>query len=222
MITLTATLEVENATTEDFEVLFELNKGNVLSLNRSITDRSNLQLPSWGIISNAGNATFVDKSGELLHLINSGILNDKTKVNFYLNNTLAPYGKPQNVGTFYASDWEYDNDSREVTIFLTDDLEEWQDILVYSLSYDPRKEQKTTLKEVYEQLYSITPTKYNLLAFEGLDIPTQSVLQNSHIQYNIINAKNLWSAWDLLCQACQLHIYKDNDGITICRYNGGN
>ena len=222
MITLTATIEVENATTEDFEVLFELNKGNVLSLNRSITDRSNLQLPSWGIISNAGNATFVDKSGELLHLINSGILNDKTKVNFYLNNTLAPYGKPQNVGTFYASDWDYDNDSREVSVSLQDDLEEWQDILINGIAYDPYAQKNVTMQWVYDYLHSITPEKYNMLAFGELDTETQNVLQNAHIEYIIINAKNLWSAWNLLCQACQLHIYKDNDGITICRYNGGN
>jgi hypothetical protein len=213
MITLTATIEAENA-------IINLNRNNVLSLNRSIVDRSDFSLPNWGIISNAGTATFVDKTGEILELINSAKVNN-AKCHFALTNTLVN-GAEENVGEFYTADWDYDNDSREVSVSLQDDLEEWQDILINGISYDPYAQKNVTMQWVYDYLHSITPEKYNMLSFENLDTETQSVLQNAHIEYIIINAKNLWSAWDLLCQACQLHIYKDNDGITVCRYNGGN
>jgi hypothetical protein len=61
-----------------------------------------------------------------------------------------------------------------------------------------------------------------MLSINELDEDTQAVLNNTYIQYPLLESGSLWQQWTKLCQACQLHIYKNSDGVVVCRYNGGN
>ena len=59
------------------------------------------------------------------------------KCEIKLKNTLVD-GATETIGLFETDQWNYENDSKSVSVSLKDDLEEWQDINVGEISYDPR------------------------------------------------------------------------------------
>ena len=215
------------------EVNIDIDYHNLISISRSIFDRSDLKLPSFGIISNTGNIEFNDTNGEVLDYAEQLLLQSGLNCEIKLNNTLVD-GASQTIGLFETDQWNYDNDSRVVSVSLKDDLEEWQEINVQGIDYDPRKPQSKPFSGLYAYLWELTSNryyatrgitgkgKYNMLAPDELDIDTQMVLENTYIQYPLLERGSLWQQWTKLCQACQLHIYKNNDGVIVCRYNGGN
>ena len=215
------------------EVSIEIDRRNLISISRSIFDRSDLKLPSWGIISNTGNIEFNDTDGEIRDYAEQLLLESGLKCEIKLNNTLVD-GASQTIGVFETDEWNYDNDNRVVSVSLKDDLEEWQDINVAEISYDPRKIEHKPFKWFYVELWKLTSNRfyaeediygngnYNMLAFDELDAETKYILQNTYIQYPLLESGSLWVQWTKLCEVCQLHIYKDNNGVVVCRYNGGN
>ena len=203
------------------EVSIKINRRNLISINRSIFDRSDLKLPSWGIISNTGNIEFNDTDGEIREYAEELLLESGLKCEIKLNNTLVD-GASETIGLFETNEWDYDNDNRVVSVSLKDDLEEWQEINVDEISYDPRKTESKPFRWFYEYLWNITKQNYNMLSFDELDSDTQSVLNKTYIQYPLLESGSLWEQWSKLCEVCQLHIYKDNNGVVVCQYNGGN
>ncbi len=202
------------------EVSIEIDRRNLISISRSIFDRSDLKLPSFGIISNTGNIEFNDTDGEIRDYAEQLILESGLKCEMFLNNTLA--NAQERIGLFETDEWDYDNDNRVVSVSLKDDLEEWQDINVAPIDYDPRVIEHKSFKWLYEYLWSLTKENYDMLAFDELDTDTQDILQNTYTQYPLLESGSLWQQWTKLCEVCQLHIYKNNDGVVVCRYNGGN
>jgi hypothetical protein len=203
------------------EVNIDIDYRNLISISRSIFDRSDLKLPSFGIISNTGNIEFNDINGEIRYYAENLLLQSGLKCEIKLNNTLVD-GASENIGLFETDQWNYENDSRVVSVSIKDDLEEWQDINVEGISYDPRVIEHKPFSWLYNYLWEITKENYNMLSFNELDENTQAVLNNTYIQYPLLKSGSLWQQWTKLCQVCQLHIYKNNNGIIVCRYNGGN
>lgn len=207
------------------EISIDINYRNLIALNRSIAYRGDTKLPSYGIISNTGNLEFNDLTGEIKDYAEQMLLTSDLKVVINLNNTLAD--THEQVGIFETRDWDYDNDNRSVSVFLKDDLEEWQDIQVQGLNYDPREPFKIIadgkLSNIYRWLQNkeITPEKYQMLAFEQLDEKTQNILENTIIQYPFLDSGTLWEQWQKLCEVCGLYIYKNNAGKTVCTYSYG-
>ena len=203
------------------EVAIEIDYHNLISLDREIFDRSDLKLPSFGIISNIGNIEFNDTNGEVRDYAEQLLLEKGLRCEIRLNNTLVE-GASQVVGVFETNEWDYNNNNRVVSVSLKDDLEEWQDINVAEISYDPRKLEHKPFSWLYEHLWAITNPKYPMLSLEDLDSSTQDILKNTYIQYPLLESGSLWQQWTKLCQVCQLHIYKNNQGTVVCKYNGGN
>lgn len=203
------------------ELYVDINSQNLISISRSIFDRSDLKLPSYGIISNVGEIEFNDIDGKILEYANNLMLQKGLRCEIYLTNTLVE-GATELIGVFETDQWEYDSDNRLVRVTIKDDLEEWQDIYVEGISYDPRSTEVKDFKWLYVHLWQITRQNYNMLAIAELSEETQSVLKNTYIQYPLLESGSLWEQWTKLCQVCQLHIYKNNNGRVVCRYNGGN
>lgn len=193
---------------------------NLLSLERKIIDRSDIKLPSYGVISNAGQMAFIDKNKRFLGYTNNGSLVSGIPIEIYLTDTLSK--KSELVGSFYSDKWNYDNNNREVSVSLKDDLEEWQDIQVERINYDPRNPYKVfrTMADLYKVLATKTPSKYRLLIFGLLDTATQNILEETKMVYPLLESGSLWSQWNKLCQVCRCHIYKNNIGETVFRYMG--
>ena len=105
---------------------------------------------------------------------------------------------------------------------MKDDLEEWQNINVEEISYDPRDLTHRNLERFYGELYNKTPSKYKMKQFSELDDKTKDILSNTWVIYPLLEAGSLWRQWDKLCQVAQAHIKKEDDGTTSFTYNGGN
>lgn len=215
MIIITAKIYI----TED-EVI-EINRKNLIRLEGSIFDRADLRLPSFGIISNNGSIEFNDTSGKVLEYADKVMLTKGLKCEIYLGNSLA---KNVNclIGTYKTDEWRYDNENHSVSVSIKDDLEEWQDINVAGVTYDPSKPEAKPFSWVFNILYPKTTEKYNMQHYSDADTQTRYVLDNTYLQYPMIEGGSLWAQWTKLCQACQMHIYKSQNGVIMCRYNGGN
>lgn len=194
---------------------------NMLSISRNNTDRSDYRMPNWGIISNTCDIEFKDLNGEILDYIEQDLLVQGLKCEVFLNNTTTD--SHQTIGVYYADSWNYNDENRVVSVALKDDLEEWQDINVEGMSYDPRDTTPKSLKDFYDYLHEKTPKKYSMKAFEEIDDEaTKNLLSNTFIKYPMLNSGSLWQQWTKLCQVAQAHIYKNNNGKTVFVYNGGN
>lgn len=202
------------------DVVINIDRRNLQRLERTITDRSSYDLPSYGIISNTGNIDFIDFDGEVRDYAEQQILKSGLTVEISLNNTL--YGNSEHIGTFYTNKWTYDNNNRVVSVSLKDDLEWWQEINVEKVEFDLETQRTKTMQDLYEYLWDLTPKKYNMLSFDELDDNTKQVLTETVIKYPYLESGSLWSQWQKLCEVCQLHIYKNNQGRTVCVYANGN
>jgi hypothetical protein len=215
MITLTAKIYINE--TE----IIDVDRRNILNISCSIFDRSDLKFPSFGIISNVGEIEFNDIDGKILNFVEAGTLTNGAEVKIFLNNTLAEEASSE-IGHFKTDNWRYDTDNKVVNVNIKDELEEWQNINVDGISYDPREVKHKNLEWVYNYLYEKTPAKYNMQTFDSLDESTKNVLSNTWIVYPMLKQGNLWRQWDKLCQVAQSHIKKEPDGTTSFKYNGGN
>ena len=216
MIKLTATIQKLDGT------LINIDYRNLLSLDREIKDRSDITLPTFGVISNGGNLQFVDYDSSMKKLIEQRLAKSGMEVSVYLENTSAKL--KSNIGNFITDKWKYD-DNRKVSISLVDSLIEWQSIPFSNVIFASTDElMYAKPEEIYEYLYNRTPSKYNMMSFDELDIPTRRAICYDITLFRpvfILNAENLWSAWNQYCQAYRLHIFSNN-GRTICKFNGGN
>lgn len=200
-----------------------INKRNLLSFNYHLRTRSDDNLPSYGIVSNKGNISFKDATGEVKDYAEQNLLKSNLSVIVNLNNTLSKTS--EQVAQLQTDNWDYDNDNFIVSVELMDDLIEWQNIHINGLDYDPRYPfailTNGNMWDLYYWLYKRTPVKYNMLQYTELDEITTNILQNTKIQNPILYADNLWAQWTKLCVACGLYIYKNNAGKTVCSYTLG-
>lgn len=195
------------------DVIINLDKHNLKTIERTIVENSDISLPSWGIISNTGIIAFNDIDDEVRDYAEQLLLKDGLSVKIILSNTLTK--EKQTVGMFNTAEWNYEKYSRAVSVSLKDDLEEWQNINVSAINYSPLEPQTQPLKYFYEHLQSLTPTKYRMLAFNNLDSKTKNILENITVKYPLLKASNLWDEWNKLCQVSSAYIYKNNTGSTI-------
>ena len=202
------------------EVSIDIDRRNLIRISRSIFDRSDLKLPSFGIISNTCNIKFNDLDGEIRDYAEKFLLQSGLKCEIKLNNTLVD-GASQTIAVMETDEWDYDNDNQVVSVSIKDDLEEWQDINVAEIPYDPRKVESKPFSWLYEYLWDITNKNYPMINLIALDKQTYNILTETYIKYPLLKSGSLWQQWTKLCQACQLHIYKNSNGIIVCRYNGG-
>lgn len=193
-----------------------LDDTNLLDFERTIMDRSDVKKPSYGIISNTGSLSFIDKDGEVADYIAQQIISSQNVIEAYLENTET--GAKEQIAYFNTQQWSYSDSQSLVNVQLKDDLEEWQNITINALEYDPVDGAPKSLKDIYNYLYIKTPSKYNMQSFEELDMETQNVLNSTTIKYPYLFKSSLWGAWTKLCNVCCLHIYKNGGGKTICKY----
>ena len=189
------------------ELSIEIDRRNLISLERNIFDRSNLELPSWGIISNTGNIEFNDYNGDVKDYVEQLLLQSGLSCEIRLNNTLIEEAS-ETIGLYETEKWDYDNDNKIVSVSLKDDLEKWQEILV---SKSPLQTPKTAL-ELVKELQKITPSKWE---FVKLKQNTEEVLSKIICVYPYYNEGSLWHKWNILCEMCGLYIYKNNEGKVV-------
>lgn len=201
-------------------IKIDVDKRVLVEYNGVIEDRADVSSTSWGIISNTGNISFIDRNYEVYDYANDNLLVEGLDVSVFIVNTIN--NKIEKIGSFKTKDWNYDNDNRQVSVSLENDLPEWQDINLQEYTVDPTKIEEKSLEYIYRELHSKTPQRFNMLSFEELDEATKNHLSSSFVRYFVLEKGTLWNGWEKFCQVAQTHIYKNKEGITICRYDRGN
>lgn len=184
----------------------DINDRNLISLNRSISDRSDITLPSYGILSNTGNIEFNDLNGDVRNYAEQLILTSGLKVEISLNNTLSK--STEKVASFETKDWSYDNDNRSVTVSIQDDLEEWQNIALEGI---PFLETINSMYYVCTSLIQLTPIKWEFNISDNI----YSYLKTISCRNISFEKGSLWSFWTKFCEVTCLHLYKDFDGKIV-------
>lgn len=203
------------------DITIDIDRRNLVGIDETIYDRSDLKLPSYGVKSNMGNLSFNDLDGEIKDYAEQLLLGSDLNVNIYINNTLNK--KSELVGVFKTDTWDYDNYNRNVEVSLKDDLLEWQEINMPRINYDPNNPTHQNFEWLYRQIYAFTVQNgYDMLSFDELDEQTQSVLTNNYMQYPFLEPASLWAQWDKFGKATLTHIFKKGNGKIVCKYNGGN
>lgn len=212
------------------DINIEINN-NLISFDTEIMETSNMDLPSYGVISNSSSLTVSDTSEQILDLITQQQIHSGNKVTMYLlkedNENSSSGGSGSNgsngdgwqkqICEMYINDLDYDNDNKQAIISLKDIIEQWQDINVEPINYDPSNPHTETAKYFYDYLYEITDGLG--FEFEPLDNDTLKVLNETVIDFPLLDGADLWTEWDKLCQACLLNIYVNNMNKVVVRHN---
>ena len=216
MITLTGTITLNDGS------IIELNYGNSISMERSVFDRADTTMPSWGIISNGGKVKFIDTDGTIRQLIEAKRLVKGIKIDLFLSNTVN--GNSANIGDFYAKTWDYDNNNFNVSVDVGDELQNMQEVQAEPYVYDLTIEQYSiTAKDLYDFIQADTTAKgFNMATSSELDNNTIAHLSAISIPIPYFEQSNLWNVWQNFCEAFQTHIFKYKNQKIVCVYNGGN
>lgn len=182
-----------------------VNQDNLKRLSNSIFDRCDIELPSYGILSNSAKLEFIDANGEALYYLEIDKLTNNTLVRMKINNS--------KIGEFFVSEWNYDNNDRIVNVNLQDNLNDWQSYTVDNIYYNFAQPVTRTLKFFYDYLKNISEQQG--FEFEPLDNETEEILDNTIIKYVFLESDNLWNEWYKLCKAALLYIYKNNDNKVV-------
>lgn len=200
------------------DININVDKDNLMSFNSDIIDRADINFPTYGIISNSASISFSDLDESTLDLITQQILKSNIQVKVYLNNSEAE--KPEETEPICVMETRglsYNIDNRQVQVSLKDNIEEWQEINIEGINYDPLDGNSQTAQWFYEYLYSKTPKEYDMLSFEELDEKIQDKLKNTMIMYPLLESDTLWNSWQKFCELCFLHIYVNYDGRVVVK-----
>jgi hypothetical protein len=181
----------------------KFDKRNLISLESGISSRGDLEMPRGGIISNAGSISFRDTNFRFRNYANAGLLKNGIKTEIFLNNSLKD--KHSLVGTYYTSDWNYDNENQTVSVSLKDDLEEWQDIQVGEMKLKP----EMTVLEILNYIKARTPSKFT---FEETPL---LISLTTICKFPYLQSGSLWSQWEKICEIAQLCIYKNEENNVV-------
>lgn len=206
MITLTARISL----TADIEIVID--NRNMISLDRTIMDRSDTSKPNWGIIANSGNIEFNDLDDKIKDYIEQQLLKSDLSVYLEIRNTLAK-NKAEQVGKFATDKWTYDNNNKVVSVSLKDDLLQWQEIQVSAMPL----QNQMTMKALYDYLVNLSSG----WTFEPLDTQTLAMLTKTVCAYPYLESGSLWSQWNKLCEVCGLYVCKNNENNIVVSYEFG-
>ena len=194
---------------------------HLISIEGNLKDRQDFTLPTWGIISNSGRASFIDYNGNVKNYMESGFLSSPQKVTISITNTLTSYS--ENVGSYYTEKWSYDETSKTVNVTFSDRFKKLQDVTdgtKYFRYYNMLNSKRAL--DIYNMLVSVTESALSLFAFNSLDKDTKEWLESIEIKYPFFEIGNLWSYWKKFGEFTQTHIFIDKNGNGTCKYNGGN
>ena len=208
---------VINQTNGEF---IKINNRNSQTIKFKIDDRATIDSPSFGIISNTGELSFIDFSGEIKKAAENHILKNGMLVEIYLKDTISKCEKT--IGYFMTKNWKYNINTKVASVSLVDELTELQDIKIPYRSFDHLFERDLSFEWLYRYLWNLTPSKYDFLDFDSLDNDTKNVLTYKKFEFVFWEEMSLWNAWDSLCVACFCHLYKDFNGKSVFKYIGGN
>lgn len=138
--------------------------------------------PEFGLISQSGSISIIDRRNRLFNLSRMGLLGE-SNVDIYIGNF--------RIGRFSTkTEWSYDNNSKIYSVELDDGLTKLQNIkqpFIIEMS-------NINALSLYNSLVEMTPVE-----FDTLDDKTEKFLSNIQISKCVKSDDNLWNIWNEFC-----------------------
>ena len=197
------------------DITIMVDEKNLDSFTYGLYDRASNDEPSYGVVSNSGTLSFVDSTGEILDYANMRLLKDLTGVEICVSNTITK--ESQVFIKAFTQEWEYDNDSRVVTLTIADGLSAvLQNIPFYNdLFHAYKSSGDRAFVEIYNDIYEMVPSYFSMPSYDELNADVKSLIENISADSYKPEEGNLWAAIDAFAKAVGLHIYYDNNKIKI-------
>lgn len=197
------------------DITIVVDEKNLDSFTYSLYDRENNGEPSYGVVSNSGTLSFVDSTGEILDYANMRLLKDLTGVEIRVSNSITK--ESQVFIKAFTQEWEYDNDSRVVTLTIADGLSAiLQNIPFYNNLFHAYKSTGArAFVEIYNDIYDMVPSYFSMPSYDELNADVKSLIENISADSYKPGDGNLWAAIDAFAKAVGLHIYYDNNKIKV-------
>lgn len=195
----------------NIDTTFVVDKRNILSLESEIRDRADADKPSFGVISSGGSMSFKDKNGMFESYANIGSLRGGEPIKVFLINSINH--NKQQVGSYYAADWDYDNDNRSVSVSFNDDLERMQGIATPTLNL--LEQDGVSLLDLYSKAKEIAIN--NGFQFDETNTSALDFMQKMKVSYAYMLSGNLWQLFDKISVACCANVFVNRLGMVEIR-----
>ena len=179
----------------------DIGKDNLTSINFSGQDRSDTNLPSWGIKSNSGKIEFKNNSGELFKTLKSNSTIYNCNINIYINTK----NSNQQIGSFYIESCENSNDFSRCSLQFKDILPNWM-------------EEKLPIK--YAKSQELAYTLASNLGLKFADSKTLEYLLSIPFVFAYYEEGSKWNVATKLCEATGCYIYCNKKGEPTIKYDG--
>lgn len=199
----------------NFQIKIEFPNGSSQTFNRDFSVTMSLvfdstndnSVPQYGIIGNTGQITVIDKNNSIINEIKQLKTNNIFKISIILNDVEIKSFKTDN-------NIDYDAFSKKLSFNIISELQSLQNVYT-SLSLSSFS---TNMVDIYTFL------KEKSVGFDfNIDENVLQNIRNTNIEYSFLNYDSLWNHWNNFCNACQLQMFQDKDGIVkIIKYDGVN
>lgn len=162
---------------------------------------ANNSQPRYGALSQYGNITFIDKTGDLLTLAERGLLRSNQKIHI-------SYGDIE-IGNFTTEKWSFTVNNNKVIVMLNDSIVQWQSRPFSGIDMT----ENVTAWDVFLALERAIGEE--VVLGDGVETRLKSV----NIRYCELAESKLDEAVNKLCNLCQLLAYKNEHGkVTLMRW----
>lgn len=222
MIVLTAEIEIKGDNPSPFklgnsklgsgwmgervDVVQQIDKRSMLSLDCNHMSVPEVDKPSFGLVSNSGNISFVDYNKSFLGYAMLGLLNQSNTCKVYLKNTVSKTTRL--MGIFYAQKWSYDANNKQVSVSLTDGLERMQNILMEEYSMDIPKGSKRSIETILDDFVELVEKNGFAIKKDYSDAEFSKFLT----LYPSVSQGNLWQQYSKVLAATGLNGYIERYG----------
>lgn len=170
----------------------------------------------YGCIANSGSAEIIDINGEILEMLESGIIeNSNVPIELIVNGNL--------IQTHLTNDSEYNINTKNFTVSMTNDISNWDNITFLGKPlFDGTQSAYDIVLEIMTSLgFSKYQVKNRMLSNTLVYGSSNQVgtikeyLELIKIPYPYLSSATYRETIDKICQVAQLQVYADNDGMPI-------
>lgn len=190
---------------QGISTVLAINSSELFNLSFTGHDRSDFNIPSWGIKSNSGSLKMRDTYG-LLKSLTDIIEQNDIEIGFYLKSL----NKTEQIGSFIIKNIFYDRQTNVGNIEYTDILSKWNTITSAHIPLSPKK--------------SLLGVGNNVGAPKSIypyDDATYNHLEDILINEPYVELGSVWANWVKICEVSGCYICCNEKGEPIIKYGGG-
>lgn len=180
-----------------------IDKRRILSCDSEIKNTGDFEKPFWGMVSSGGSISFNDYDKMFFDYAEIGLLKSGQLIEVFIENEKK---SRQLVGTYFTTKWEYDINSRSVSVSFSDGLEKLQNVELEE--YNLIDEKKATLGYIFNHIKeSVVENGFNT----SVDLP--HIPMNCDIEYPKISRGSIWSQMTKVLETGGFVGYVEKDGV---------